>query len=129
MKISSRGRYAVRVMVELKNASPKVMTVTEISKNQGITIKYLEKVVGLLTKAGLVESIRGVLGGYKLKKDPNDYTIAEILRATDDLPELAPCMEQNVVCDKVKICKSRGCWEKLNELIVNYLNSVKLSDL
>ncbi len=129
MKISSRGRYAVRVMVELKNSSPKVMTVPEISKNQGITVKYLEKVVGLLTKAGLVESTRGVAGGDKLKKDPADYTIAEILRATDDLPELAPCMEQNVVCDKMQTCKSRGCWEKLNELIVNYLNSVKLSDL
>lgn len=129
MKISSRGRYAVRVMVELKNSNSKVMTVPELSKNQSITIKYLEKVVGLLTKAGLVESTRGVMGGYKLKKDPDDYTIAEILRATDDLPELAPCMERNVVCNKMQTCRSRGCWEKLNELIVNYLNSVKLSDL
>lgn len=129
MKISSKGRYAVRVMVELAKHRDEYLSVAELSKMQGITVKYLEKIIGLLSRSGLIAGTRGALGGYTLAVDPKECSIAEILQATDDLPKLAPCLESGVGCDKVSTCDSISCWEKLSALITNYLKSVKIADL
>ncbi len=129
MKISSKGRYAVRVMAELARHENETLSVTYLSANQGITIKYLEKILALLTKAKLVESSRGAQGGYKLTKSPEKYSVADILKVTDDLPELAPCLCSDSHCPRADNCDSLGCWDKLSMLITDYLNSVSLKDL
>ena len=129
MKISSKGRYAVRVMAELARHGDENLSVAYLSASQGITVKYLEKILSILTRAKLVESTRGAQGGYKLTKSPDKYSVADILKATDDLPELAPCLNGNSRCPRANTCDSLGCWDKLSMLITDYLKSVSLKDL
>src|SRR5574344_835375 len=124
MKISSRGRYAVRVLVDIANSDTKMESIAEIAKNQNISTKYLEKIVAILVKSDLLLSIKGSQGGYKLTKNINEYTIAQIFSATGDLPELAPCLYLNVECPNRTKCPSIGCWDKLDKIITDYLNKV-----
>ena len=128
MKISSKGRYAVRIMAELAKRG-EFVSVSELSKSQGITVKYTEKIISMLLKASLIVSVRGAQGGYRLLRAPEEYSIREILSVTDDLPKLAPCLESEKKCERMGACPSIGCWEKLGGLITDYLQSVKLSDL
>lgn len=128
MKISSKGRYAVRVLAELGKQN-KRLSVADLAKLQGITVKYLEQIISLLLKHNLIASSRGQAGGYMLIKDPKDYTIAEILQATDDLPKLAPCLTKNKECERYSVCKTIGYWEKLSKVIVDYLSSTTLEDI
>ncbi len=129
MKISSKGRYAVRIMAELSKHDNKIVSVAELSQKQGITEKYLEKIISQLVKNNLVESVRGTNGGYKLKKDAKKYTVAEILQATGDLGPIAPCLAKGVTCPRKNQCDSVECWENLTTLINNYLSNVSLYDL
>ena len=129
MKLSSKGRYAVRIMSELGRCQGEYVSVAQLSEKQGITVKYLEKIISMLNRAGLIESSRGSMGGYKLVKSPKEYSIAEILRVTDDLPKLAPCIANGEHCPRVNECDSIGCWEKLSALITNYLSTVTLEDV
>ena len=128
MKISSKGRYAVRIMSELAKHSDYV-SVNEMSEKQGITVKYLEQIFHLLSKANLVSSARGASGGYKLGVDPEKCTIAQILKATGDLPELAPCLVEGNKCPRINNCDSIDYWDKLSKLIVDYLNGITISDI
>lgn len=129
MKISSKGRYAVRVMAELAKNQDKLVSAIKLSENQGISIKYLEQILSILSKAKLIESVRGSLGGYRLTKKINDYSIADILIVTNDLPQIAPCLAKGKQCPRIDNCDSIGCWENLSALIVNYLKSISLSDI
>ena len=129
MKISSKGRYAVRIMAELAGHKSELVSVTELSARLGFTVKYTEKIIAILLKANLIESVRGVQGGYRLTKAPEEYSIREILFATDDLPKLAPCLESGGKCERAALCTSISCWEKLDLLITDYLQGIKLSDL
>lgn len=129
MKISSKGRYAVRVMAELGKNENEFLSVSYLAEKQEITVKYLEKILSILVKHNLVESQRGSQGGYRLTKKAKDITVAEILRATDDLPKLAPCLENPNFCPRLKNCDSIGCWEKLSLLINDYLGKISLDDL
>lgn len=129
MKISSKGRYAVRIMTELAKNQNNLISVTELANKQNITIKYLEKIISMLVKASFIQSTRGAQGGYKLSKPAREYTIAEILQVTDDLPNLAPCLTKEIDCPRRENCDSVGCWEKLNVLIANYLKGITLEDI
>lgn len=129
MKITSKGRYAVRIMAELAKNSNEYMPVVEIAEKQNITPKYLEKIISMLAKAKLITSTRGASGGYKLLKEPKEYTIAEILKVTGDLPNIAPCLLDEKSCPNYSHCDSIGCWEKLNKLIYDYLAKITLEDL
>lgn len=129
MKITSKGRYAVRIMAELAKNQNGYLPVIEIAEKQNITPKYLEKIIAMLVKAKLISSYRGSMGGYKLIKEPKDYTIAEILKVTGDLPTLAPCLIDENSCPNYDHCDSLGCWEKLNKLIYDYLKKITLEDL
>lgn len=129
MKISSKGRYAVRIMAELARNKDDFMSVNEMSEKQGITTKYLEQIFSVLSKAKLVSSARGSAGGYKLNVDPNKCTIAEILKATGDLPELAPCLVAGNGCPRINNCDSIDYWDKLSKLIVDYLNGITIEDI
>lgn len=129
MKISSKGRYAVRVMVYIAKSDKEYVSISEIAEKQNISVKYLERIVSGLTKAKLLTSLMGSLGGYKLTKQPKDCTIAEILAVTGDLPELAPCQKESTPCPSKNTCSTIGCWETLAKIIYDYLTNVSLLDL
>lgn len=129
MKISTKGRYAVRIMAELARHPHDNISVAELSEKQEISAKYIEKIISLLSKANLIISTRGAQGGYQLTKSPKKYTIAEILRTTDDLPKLVPCLNSESPCPRREFCDSVSCWDKLTKLITDYLSSITLADL
>lgn len=130
MKISTKGRYALRVMIDLAlNSNENFIALKEIAKRQDITVKYLEQIVALLNKAGFLETARGNSGGYKLAKEPKDYIVGDILRATEG--DLAPifCLTEDGVCQRKQICKTYSFWKGLDDVINDYINSKTLEDL
>lgn len=131
MKISTRGRYALRFMIDLaQQGNSEYTALKDISERQGISIKYLEQITSLLSKFGLLMSVRGPQGGYKLAKQPSQYTIGEILRITEG--DLAPvaCLATAVNnCPKKEECATLSLWEGLASVIRNYLESKTLADL
>ena len=129
MKISSKGRYAVEIMVDIAKNNQDFASVNEIATRQNISVKYLEQIVSKLVKAKLLISSRGTNGGYRLAKNPNDYNIADILTVTGDMPKLAPCLSSQSACPKKDKCEAIGCWETLNGLIYNYLKNITLQNL
>lgn len=131
MKISTKGRYALRMMIDIaQHNAGEWISLKDISERQGISVKYLEQIVTHLNKAGLVVSSRGPQGGYMLAKAPEEYTIGQILRTIEG--NLAPvaCLETPVNhCERRSVCPTLGFWEGLNDVINNYVDSVTLSDL
>ena len=131
MKISTRGRYALRFMIDLaQHDSSEYTALKDISERQGISIKYLEQITSLLSKFGLLNSVRGPQGGYKLSKKPSQYTIGEILRITEG--DLAPvaCLSTSINnCPKKDECATLSMWQGLSDVIKNYLESKTLEDL
>ena len=126
MKISTKGQYAVRLMVEIAKSND-LISISNISKNQEISPKYLEQIVSLLVKNNLLESVRGHMGGYKLTRPANKINIKEILDTTGDACALAPCVVGE--CSRKFSCDAVGVWKILGELINDYLSSVTLKDL
>lgn len=130
MKISTKGRYALRVMIDLAlNSNGNFIALKEIAKRQDITVKYLEQIVALLNKAGFLETARGNAGGYKLAKEPKDYIVGDILRATEG--DLAPiiCLTEDGTCQRKQICKTYSFWKGLDDVINDYIDSKTLEDL
>lgn len=130
MKISTKGRYALRVMIDLAmNDGKNYITIKEIAKRQDITAKYLEQIVSLLNKAGFLKTARGTTGGYKLAKPANEYIVGDILRATEG--ELAPiyCLTEQGSCSRQKQCKTYSFWKGLDDVINEYVDSKTLADL
>lgn len=129
MKISTKGRYALRVMVDIaENGKDGSVAAKDIAVRQGISKKYLEQILTMLSKAGLVVTSRGNVGGYKLKLKPEDYIVGDILRATEG--DLAPleCL-QNGVCARKNECKTHDFWAGLDEAINAYVDNKTLADL
>ena len=129
MKISTKGRYAVRAMYEIAISKNYIVSIAEISQNQNISTKYLEQIIALLSKNNLVIGIKGAMGGYKLSKSPTQISIYEILNATNDTPHFAPCLEDNGFCPRSNNCPTINCWDSLTSLIVNFLKSTTLQDI
>ncbi len=131
MKISTRGRYALRFMIDLaQHDSSGYIALKDISERQGISIKYLEQITSLLSKFGLLQSVRGPQGGYRLSKRPENYSIGEILRITEG--DLAPvaCLAGEVnVCPRAEDCVTLKLWEGLNKVVNDYLDGKTLEDL
>ena len=131
MMISTRGRYALRVMLDLaENSDGAYVAMKEVAERQQVSLKYLERILPLLVEQKLVEGIRGKGGGYRLTREPDEYPIGEILRATEgDLVPVA-CLEKSAKpCPRAKSCKTLPMWKELDELICNYLDSKTLADL
>lgn len=102
----------------------------DVSSRQGISIKYLEQITSLLSKFGLLSSVRGPQGGYKLAKDSSDYTVGEILRITEGSLAPVACLEaEQNLCEKKDVCHTLPLWEGLSKVINGYLDSVTLADL
>lgn len=131
MTISTRGRYALRVMIDLaENGSEGYIAMKKIAERQGISLKYLERILPVLTQNGIVEGVHGKGGGYRLTRKPEEYRVGEILRLTEG--NLAPvsCLECDAApCDKRDECRTLPMWARLHDIIGDYLDSVTLADL
>ncbi len=129
MKISTRGRYALKIMMDLSLADrEEFVSLKAISARQQVSMKYLEQIIALLSRAGMLESSRGKSGGYRLAKDPAEYTAGDILRVAEG--SLAPikCVEDNK-CTNSAHCSTFAFWEGLNRAINDYIDSTTLADL
>lgn len=131
MMISTKGRYALRVMIDLaQNDTEKFMSLKDVAERQEISMKYLEMIVAILNKGNLLESQRGKAGGYRLAKEAGQYTIEEILNLTEGTLAPVNCLEKNgKKCEKADECMTLPLWQKLDKVIDNYLSSVTLQDL
>lgn len=130
MRISTKGRYALRVMTDLAMHSQEdFVPLKEIALRQGVSVKYLEQIVAKLNKQGFVKTARGNTGGYQLAKEPKEYTIGEILRATEG--DLAPieCLTEEEKCERKECCKTHNFWKGLDQVINEYIDSKTLEDL
>ncbi len=128
MQISTKGRHAVRIMTDLARNNAEYVSTNEIATRQGITIKYLEKIMGMLAKKQLVVSMRGASGGYKLSRPANKYSVLEILEAVGEGTKIATCTTGDKCAHQDK-CDTMKVWFKLSNLINNYLNTITLDDL
>lgn len=131
MKISTRGRYAVRVMLDLAmDESGECIKVKDIAKRQGISEKYLEQIISILNKAGYVKSVRGAQGGYRLAKDPAMYTVGMILRLTEGNLSPVSCLEDEVnQCERCDECETLDLWKRLAGAINMVVDGVTIADL
>ena len=130
MKISTRGRYAIRVMVNLAmHDKDSFIPLKEIAEKEEIPFKYVEAIMTLLSKNNLVIGKYGKNGGYKLSKDTKDYTIGEILLVTENELDIVSCLDCNNVCQRQEKCKTKPMWQNLNNLIIDYFNSITLLSL
>lgn len=129
MKFSTRDRYALRLMVELANHGDGLVPLKEISDTQQISLKYLEQIITPLAKAGLVTSVRGAQGGYRLARPEEEITAGEILRAVEGELTAIPCLGANMECPRRDQCQTLGFWCGLNDLINQYVDGVTLAAL
>ena len=131
MKISTRGRYALRVMIDLaEHADGNYIPLKDIVARQEISQKYLENIMTDLSKASLVDGQHGKGGGYRLNRAPEDYTVGAILRVTEgDLSPIACLAPHAETCLRAQECRTLPMWKKLNDIINDYLDSVTLRDL
>ena len=131
MLVSTRGRYALRVMIDLaENARDGYLPMKEVAGRQQISLKYLERILPDLVSGNLVEGMHGKGGGYRLKRDPADITVAEILRLTEGGIAPVACLEAGAEhCVRTADCRTLPMWSELNKRINSYLSTVTLADL
>ncbi|MCY1151724.1 MAG: Rrf2 family transcriptional regulator [Sphaerochaetaceae bacterium] len=133
MMISTKGRYALRVMVDLAKHmdDENYISLKAISQRQEISLKYLEAIIGILNRAGFVQSLRGVNGGYRLTRDSSQYSVGEILRLTEGGLTLVNCTSCNndSMCSRADNCYTLPVWANLETIINNYLDKVSLYDI
>lgn len=131
MLISTKGRYALRVLLDLaEHKNDGYIPMRLVAERQGLSLKYIERIMPALSKNKLVEGIHGKGGGYRLSRAPKDYTVGEILRLTEG--NLAPvsCLECSAkVCNRADTCKTLPMWKKFFEMTNNYFDSISLADL
>jgi Rrf2 family protein len=132
MRISTKGRYALRLMIDLamhNSGSP--ISLKDVAKRQEISDKYLEQIIAVLNRAGYVRSVRGAQGGYLLRKQPEEYTVGMILRLTEGSLSPVPCIEADdeVNCDKQADCVTLILWKKINDAVRDVVDSTTLQDL
>ena len=131
MKISTKGRYALRLMLDIAGQPEgKPISIREISSRQNISDKYLEQIISVLNNAGFVRSIRGPQGGYVLRNEPDKYTVGMILRLTEGSLAPVPCVEEDSPgCERMGECKTLIVWKKLDEAIRGVVDHITLADL
>ena len=131
MKISTKGRYALRLMIDLaENSSGNPVSLKDVAKRQGISDKYLEQIISVLNKAGYVRSVRGAQGGYLLKNDPEAYTVGMILRQTEgSLAPVSCIVDDEIICDRQEQCVTSIVYKKINDAISNVVDNITLQDL
>ncbi len=130
MRISTKGRYALRLMLDLAtNSTGAPIRLKDVARRQDISEKYLEQIISVLNKAGYVRSVRGPQGGYVLQKAPREYTVGMILRLTEGSLTPVECVDNDDVCGMEENCATRILWQKLNDAINGVVDHVTLEDL
>lgn len=131
MKISTRGRYAVRVMLDLaEHAFDEYVPIREVAARQEISLKYLEQILPELKKRGLIQAAHGKGGGYKLARSPQEYKIGEILEAAEgDLAPVACLGHAAKPCPRKSVCRTRPMWEEFENMTNNFFGGITLGDL
>lgn len=131
MLISTKGRYALRVMIDLaEHRTDQFISLKGIAERQEISEKYLESIIRMLVKAKILDSLRGKGGGYRLKKAPEQYAVGSILRLTEESLAPVSCLEEGVdVCPRMTKCRTLPLWQGLDKVINNYLDSITIADL
>ena len=130
MKISTKGRYALRLMLDLALADPEeYCSVKSIAARQQISEKYMEQIISQLVKAGFVRSVRGAQGGYRLAYAPEKYTVGDILRLTEGSLAPVACVEEEGSCEREVDCVTVEVWKRLNQAISDVVDHITLADL
>ncbi|MBQ1904077.1 MAG: RrF2 family transcriptional regulator [Ruminococcus sp.] len=131
MLISTKGRYALRLMLDLALCEQgKYVALKDVAQRQGISVKYLEQIISVLSRAGFVRSVRGSGGGYMLTNEPKDYTVGMILRLTEGSLAPVQCLEvEHNDCPRADSCVTLGVWEKLYNAINSVVDTITLQDL
>lgn len=131
MIVSTRGRYALRVMIDMvEHMEQDRIPLKDIAERQNVSQKYMEAIMTLLSKNKLVDAIHGKGGGYKLNRKPEQYKVGEILRLTEGGLAPVSCLEAgSEPCARASVCRTLPLWSKLDSLVNNYLDSVSLADL
>ena len=131
MKISTKGRYALRLMLDLAiNNTGEFIPLKKVSERQDISVKYLEQIITVLVKAGFVKGLRGSRGGYKLAKKPEDYTVGMLLRLTEGSLAPVACLDDEInTCERACDCITLGLWQELYDAINGVVDNITLADL
>lgn len=131
MKISTKGRYALRLMLDLAiHNTGEPVRIKDIAARQEISDKYLEQIISTLNKAGYVKSIRGPQGGYRLTKEPQQYTVGMVLRLTEGSLAPVACLEDEVnTCTRQDSCATLRLWKMINDSVSSVVDHVTLADL
>lgn len=131
MLVSTRGRYAIRVMIDLaEHMNGKYIPMKEIADRQDVSLKYMTKIMQALTKSGMLDGQHGKGGGYKLNRDPAEYRIGDILRLTEGTLAPVACIDEtDCKCDRSFECRTRPMWNELDKLISEYLDGITIADL
>ena len=131
MKISTKGRYALRLMMDLaENNTGSPISPKDGAKRQDISVKYPVQIISILNKAGYVRSVRGAQGGYMLKMEPQNYTVGMILRQTEGSLAPVACIEDDeIVCDRQQQCVTSIVYKKINDAISGLVDNITLQDL
>jgi len=131
LKISTKGRYALRMLLDLaEHRNDRFIALKEIAERQNISKQYLEQIITIINNSMILRTNRGKHGGYMLAKEPSEITVGQILRITEGNLSSISCLEGEVnQCDKVDTCKTLYIWKELNKVIADYLDSVTLQDI
>ena len=131
MLVSTRGRYAIRVMIDLaEHMNGKYIPMKEIADRQDVSLKYMTKIMQALTKSGMLDGQHGKGGGYKLNRDPEEYRVGDILRLTEGTLAPVACIDEtDCKCDRSFECQTRPMWNELDKLISEYLDGITIADL
>lgn len=130
MKVSTKGRYALRLMIDLAmHTDDGYISIKTVSQRQDISEKYLEQIIKMLSKAKLVESTRGAQGGYRLVKDPSQYTVGEILRVTEGSLAPVECLNDDSTCENCQNCVTIEIWQNVLDAINEVVDNITLDYL
>ena len=131
MKISTKGRYALRLMVDLaEHRDSGFIALKDVAKRQNISKKYLEQIVPVLNGAGLLATNRGNRGGYRLAKEPKEYTVGDILRITEGSIAPVSCLDSEInLCERKNFCQTLYVWEGLYKVVNEYLDGITVQDI
>ena len=131
MIVSTKGRYALRVMVNFaQRSADEYIPLKEIAESEGISQKYLESIMTTLSKAGFVDAVHGKGGGYRLNRRPEEYTVGSILKLTEGSLATVSCTSQGpAACSRSTCCNTLPMWEKLDKMIDEFFEGITLADL
>ncbi len=131
MIVSTKGRYALRVMVNFaQRGGDEYVPLKEIAEQEGISQKYLEAIMTTLSKAGFVDAVHGKGGGYRLNRSPKDYTVGGILKLTEGSLSAVSCTSQGAAaCSRTECCHAKPMWDRLDKLIDDFFEGITLEDL